>query len=61
MISKRLLERYRKDALISKSCILGGCELPDDTRGIILDMCNHIIALTQEALDQQLLKGDKKE
>ncbi len=57
MIHKRLLTRWRREALLNKDIVeSGSLKSP-----ALLDQCNCILQMTQELLDQQLLKGDKKE
>lgn len=54
MISERTLKRWRKEALVSKD----KCTQTDPIERILLEFSKRILQLTQELLDQQLLRKD---
>ena len=60
MIGERILKRWRKDALVDKKLV----QLADTSLINVVDYIqaqDRILKLTQELLDQHLMKGYKNE
>jgi hypothetical protein len=55
MISKRLLEKWRKESLKQLQEILDGSTKIIDKIGFTKELNERVLKLTQELLDQQLL------
>ena len=60
MISKRTLEKWRREALLAHTDLTKDKSYThSSTAYIAVSMCSKIIAITQELLDQHLLKRGK--
>jgi len=63
MIGKRTLTKWRKEALVGSESIKASARVEDNwtepilNRSEALNLCEHILALTQELTDQYLIKG----
>jgi hypothetical protein len=55
MITKRTLIKWRKEALISKDCSAGDFYFTPKGYNELID---RVLRLTQELIDQKLLKGE---
>ena len=55
MITERMLRKWRKEALIFKDNIIG----LEPENEPILHLCNCVLIMTQELLDQHLLRREK--
>lgn len=61
-LSQRILTKWRKEALRGEESIMTSIQVDDNwtepilNRAETLDLCKRILTLTQELLDQHLLK-----
>lgn len=56
MITERTLRKWRVEALVTRNAIIFTQGLQDQK----MEMCGRILRLTQELLDQHLLRKEKK-